>query len=79
MILFLTDAVVPTSGTFEVKMVKTPSLNLGITINGTPNRSSRLYMYMYMYMYAMVTYSSSSIVLNIHVHVHVHVRNGYVL
>jgi C-terminal processing protease CtpA/Prc len=30
----VTDAVVPTSGTFDVKMVKTSSLNLGITING---------------------------------------------
>lgn len=30
----ISDAVVPTSGTFDVKMVKTASLNLGITING---------------------------------------------
>ena len=30
----MTDTIVPTSGTFEVKMVKTQSLNLGITING---------------------------------------------
>lgn len=29
------DAVVPTSGTFEVEMVRTGSLNLGITINGS--------------------------------------------
>ncbi len=28
------DAVVPTAGTFEVTLVKTASLNLGITING---------------------------------------------
>ena len=28
------DAIVPTSGTFEVTLVKTASLNLGITING---------------------------------------------
>ncbi len=29
------DTVVPTSGSFEVKLVKTPSLNLGIAINGS--------------------------------------------
>ena len=28
------DAIVPTSGTFEVRMEKNASLNLGITING---------------------------------------------
>ncbi len=30
------DAVVPTAGTFEVTLVKTASLNLGITVNGEP-------------------------------------------
>ena len=31
---FTTDTVIPTFGTFEVKLVKTGSLNLGISLNG---------------------------------------------
>jgi C-terminal processing protease CtpA/Prc len=39
----VTDAVVPTSGTFDVKMVKTSSLNLGITINGSDKREDNIW------------------------------------
>ena len=30
----VTDAIVPTSGTFDVRMQRTSTLTLGITING---------------------------------------------